>query len=78
MSSTRSKYINEIIDLCISEVSKDETKKKINTYIIEPSFTYIFDRLYPYILLTSIIFVLILLMAIIIIIILVRNYKYKI
>jgi hypothetical protein len=78
MSTHRNKYINEIIDICISEVSKDETKKKINTYIIEPSFTYIFDRLYPYILLTSIIFVLILLMAIIIIIILIRNYKYKI
>jgi hypothetical protein len=78
MSNNINKYINEIIDICISEVSKDETKKKINTYIIEPSFTYIFDRLYPYILLTSIIFVLILLMAIIIIIILVRNYKYKI
>jgi hypothetical protein len=77
MSSYRSKYINEIIDLCISEVSKEEVKKKINTYILEPSFTYVFDRLYPYILLTSIIFVLILLMAIIIIIILVRNYKYK-
>ena len=74
----KSKFINELIDLCISEVSKDETKKKINTYIIEPSFTYIFDRLYPYILLTFIIFSLILLMAIIIIIILVRNNRYKI
>lgn len=78
MSSSRSKYITELIDICISEVSKDDIKKKINTYIVEPSFTYVFDRLYPYILLTSIIFVLILLMAIIIIIILVRNYKYKI
>ena len=48
-------------------------KKKINTYIIEPSFTYIFDRLYPYLILTAIIFVLILLMAITIIIILIRN-----
>ena len=53
-------------------------QKKINTYIVEPSFTYIFDRLYPYILLTSIIFVLILLMEIIIIIILLRNNKYRI
>jgi len=78
LSKMKSKFINEIIDVCITEVSKDETKKKINTYIIEPSFTYIFDRLYPYILLTFIIFSLILLMAIIIIIILVRNNRYKI
>ena len=76
MSSYKNAFINEIIDICISEVSKEETKTKINTYIIEPSFTYIFDRLYPYIILTAVIFVLILLMAIIIIIILVRNNKY--
>jgi len=65
MSSIKNSFINEIIDICISEVSKDETKQKINTYLIEPSFTYIFDRLYPYIILTFIIFILILLMAII-------------
>jgi hypothetical protein len=76
--SIKNNFINEIIDICIGELSKDETKKKINTYIIEPSFTYIFDRLYPYIILTSIIFVLILLMAIIILIILFRNNKYHI
>ena len=78
MSSLKNSFVNEIIDICILEVSKDETKKKINTYIIEPSFTYIFDRLYPYIILTAIIFLLILLMAIIIIIILVRNNKYRV
>jgi hypothetical protein len=67
--------MNEIIDICISEISKDDTKKKINTYIIEPSFTYIFDRLYPYLILTLVIFVLILLLAIIIVIMLIRNMK---
>jgi hypothetical protein len=73
-----SSFTNEIIDMFIREVSKEETKKKINTYIIEPSFTYVFDRLYPYLILTLIIFILILLMAIIIIIILIKNYKYAI
>ena len=53
MSSIKNNFINEIIDICISEVSKDDTKKKINTYLIEPSFTYIFDRLYPYIIFYS-------------------------
>lgn len=78
MSSFKNNMINEIIDICIVEVSKDDTKKKINTYIIEPSFTYMFDRLYPYIILTSVIFVLLLLMAFIIIVILIHNNKYRI
>jgi len=78
MSTFKNNMINEIIDICIVEVSKDDTKKKINTYIIEPSFTYMFDRLYPYIILTSVIFVLLLLMAFIIIVILIHNNKYRI
>ena len=78
MSSIKNNFINEIIDICILEVSKDETKEKINTYLIEPSFTYIFDRLYPYIILTFIIFILIFLMAIIIIILLIHNNKYRV
>jgi hypothetical protein len=77
MNSLKNNFINEIIDLLIDEVSKEDTKKKINTYIIEPSFTYVFDRLYPYLVLTLVIFVLILLMAIVIIIILIRNYRYS-
>ena len=73
MSSIKNNFINEIIDICISEVSKDETKQKINTYIIEPSFTYIFDRLYPYIMVSSVIFFLILLFLILVFIMLFRS-----
>lgn len=76
-STLKNNFTNQIIEIIINEISNDETKKKINTYIIEPSFTYIFDRLYPYIILTSIIFVLILLMAVVIIFILVHNNKYR-
>jgi hypothetical protein len=78
MENIKNNLINESIDIIIREISKDETKMKINTYIIEPSFTYIFDRLYPYIILTCVIFVLILIMAFTIIIILIRNNKYRI
>jgi hypothetical protein len=60
-------FINEILDVFISEISKEETKKKISTYLIEPSMSYVFDRLYPYIMITSIIFILLFLMAIAII-----------
>jgi hypothetical protein len=75
MDTIKNNLINESIDIIIREISKDETKQKINTYIIEPSFTYIFDRLYPYIILTCIIFILILIMTFMIIIILIRNKK---
>lgn len=66
----------KLLTYVLQKYQKMKQKKKINTYILEPSFTYIFDRLYPYILITSIIFLLILIMAIIIVIILVRNNKY--
>ena len=74
----KNSFVNEIIDICITEISKYENKKKINTYLIEPSFTYIFDRLYPYIILTAIIFVLFLLMSITIIVILIHNSRYRV
>ena len=65
--------VDELLDIFISEVSKPDTKNKIATHIIEPSFGMIFDRLYPYIIITSVIFVLIFLMAITIIFLLVRK-----
>lgn len=65
--------VDELLDIFITEVSNPDTKKKIATHIIEPSFGMIFDRLYPYIIITSVIFVLIFLMAITIIFLLVRK-----
>ncbi len=65
--------IQESIELFISEVKKEETQKKIKTYIIEPSFSFIFDRLYPYLLLTAFIFLLLLLLTILILFFLLRN-----
>jgi hypothetical protein len=70
---SKNSFTEEIIDIVIKEISKDETKKKLNTYLIEPSFTYLFDRMYPYIILTCVIFVLLLLMAITIIFLLIRK-----
>lgn len=79
MSSQKLKesLFQELLDICIQQLQKEENKKKMNTYIIEPSFTYIFDRLYPYILLTSIIFILLLLLFIVLIFILIRNHTNK-
>ncbi len=65
--------VQECIELFIDEVKKDETQRRLTTYIIEPSFTFIFDRLYPYIILTALIFVLILLLTILILFFLLRR-----
>lgn len=73
MSSLQTNFTNEIVDIVINELSKEDIKKKINTYFIEPSFTYIFDKLYPYIIITCVIFILILLMVILIICILMHK-----
>ena len=69
----KNNFVNEIIDTCINEISKEDTKKKIQTYLIEPSLTYLFDRMYPFLILSAIVFILFLLMAITIIFLLVRK-----
>ena len=54
--SIKNNFINEIIDVVIDEVSKEETKTKLSTYLIEPSITYLFHRFYPYIIITFVIY----------------------
>lgn len=69
----KSDLCSEIIDMLLQEVSRKEIKEKLNTHLVEPSLTYLFERMYPYIIITSVIFILILLMAITTIYILVRK-----
>jgi hypothetical protein len=69
----KSDLCNQIIDMLLQEVSRKEIKEKLNTHLVEPSLTYLFERMYPYIIITSVIFILILLMAITTIYILIRK-----
>jgi hypothetical protein len=69
----KSDLCNQIIDMLLQEVSRKEIKEKLNTHLVEPSLTYLFERMYPYIIITSVIFILILLMAIATIYILIRK-----
>lgn len=64
---------DQTIDILIQEVSRKDIKEKLNTHLVEPSLTYLFERMYPYIIITSVIFILILLMAITTIYILIRK-----
>ena len=67
MDKFKKSLTNDIIDLLVEEISKKEIKEKINTHIVDPSMTTIFERIYPYIIITSVIFILIFFMAITII-----------
>ncbi len=73
MSSMKKSLTNDILNYIIEEITTPENKQKISTYIIEPSFTYIFERLYPFIILTAVIFILFLLLSIVLIYLLIRN-----
>lgn len=57
------KLTNEIIQKIIFEFKKNENQEQLKTYIIDPIICYILDRLYPYIFITSTIFILLLLIV---------------
>ncbi len=74
----KANLLQELFELSIEQLQKEDNKRKISTYIIEPSFTYIFDRLYPYIILTAIIFLLLLLLFVILIFLILKNQNQRI
>jgi hypothetical protein len=54
---------SELIEMFVNEIKKEENKKKLNKELIEPVVYSILDRIYPYIIITSIIFLLIFLIT---------------
>jgi len=64
------KLTDEIIDKVVSEVSKQDNLKKIETKIIDPLIDYSFKRIYPYIVATAIVFILIIILSLIILLLL--------
>ena len=65
------KLSNDLIDIIIKYISDEDNNKKIKTTIIDPMIIYIFDKFYPYLLLTGgiIIFIFLLVLSILILII---------
>jgi hypothetical protein len=56
--------INTILDKIIQYFQEPKNREIIQTQCIDPLFKYILDRIFPYIILTSVVFCLILLMSI--------------
>ena len=67
-----SKLSKDLLEKVIIEIRKPENMSKIHINIIDPLIHYTFDKLYPYILISSIIFFLIFIFAFCIFIILIR------
>jgi hypothetical protein len=68
-----SNITTQIIDNILTEVKKEENMTKIKETILNPIIHYSMERIYPYILITSSLFILTLLIAIIILIILIKK-----
>ena len=75
---TVSQFTKDIIDRLIIEIKKKENMCKIEQNLIEPLILYTFKRIYPYLLIISIIFVLTFLFALLILLLLVKQIKQSI
>jgi len=64
---------NELLEKCIIELKKKDNMEKIQGNLMDPLIDYIIGRLYPYIMVSSIIFFLILLFLILVFIMLFRS-----
>ena len=59
------KFVLEIVDHFNKEIKKDENITLLKQHLVNPLIDYTFQRLYPYILVTSIIFFLTFILAVI-------------
>jgi hypothetical protein len=57
-----SNLISELLDKIILEFKKEANQEQLKSNIIDPIIYYIIDKLYPYIFITTVMFVLILLL----------------
>ena len=67
------KLSNEFAEYFFEEVKKEENIQKIKDNVINPLIDYTFHRLYPYILVTSVIFFLTFILAVIILYLIIKT-----
>ena len=73
---TISKLATDMLDKTLLELSKEENMTKIEKKLIEPLLYYTFNRLYPYLMMTSVIFILTFLLALLILLLLIKQLKH--
>jgi len=67
------KIVEELTQYCINEFKKEQNLNKMKVFVIDPLIEYTFKRLYPYILITSIIFFLTFILAIVILFLIIKT-----
>ena len=67
------KITYELIQKCINEINNEENMDQIKTYILNPLIIYVLDKIYPYLVISVIIFLLTLLIAIAILVLVIKK-----
>tara|TARA_Y100000590_G_C15702959_1_gene1007467 strand:+ start:2184 stop:2399 length:216 start_codon:yes stop_codon:yes gene_type:complete len=68
-----SKLSSELSEYFIQEIKKEENVENLKENVINPLIDYTFHRLYPYILVTSVIFFLTFILAVIILYLIIKS-----
>ena len=53
------KVSKSAIEYFVSEMSKEENKDRLKHQVVDPIFMYIINKVYPYVIISSVIFILI-------------------
>ena len=69
------KLINDVIEIIVDKINNDKYSEKLKAQLIDPLILHIVDRFYPYIIITSIIFILIFVILLFIFFITLRHLK---
>ena len=67
------KITSELLEKLIDELKKPENMSKIHIGVVDPLIHYTFNRLYPYIIVSSVIFLLTFLLAITILLLIIKT-----
>ena len=67
--------IHEFVDKFIHEIKQKKIQKYITTYLIDPSISYCIDRLYPYILIISLLLIIFFSMMLGMLFISIKSYR---
>ena len=71
------KFTSELLHKFVNEIKKEDNQELLKAHVVDPAICYIFDRVYPYIFISSVVFILTLLLAIVILFILIKTLQNK-
>jgi hypothetical protein len=67
------KISKSFIETITEEFNKEENRLKIKTQVVDPIFVYVTDKIYPYIIVSSIIFILTFIIALLLLFLIIKK-----